>query len=106
MLKPLLLALVASTAALPNVASADKYVRGAHIGWTVHQPTRFMVTGVLRQDGSSNVIKPIHGIVTAGTSDAAVSAFSTTARQQYPGYTLIATLASPVPAAGACENSI
>lgn len=88
--------------ALP--ASAGE--RGAHIGWHVRQPARFIVSGVLRQDGTKDVIKPIHAIVTADDENAAIAMFTGTARKQYPGYTLIATLASPVPAAGTCENSI
>ncbi|SDR62964.1 hypothetical protein [Paraburkholderia tuberum] len=105
-LKALMPALAIAVTGLAASAPGVATERGAHIGWTVHQPTRFIVSGVLRQDGTSDVIKPVHGIVTADDSEAAVSAFSQTTRRQYPGYTLIATLASPVPAAGTCENSI
>lgn len=80
--------------------------RDARVGWNVHQPIRFIVSGVLRRDGTTDVIKPIHSVVTADDSETAVASFSRTAREQYPGYTLIATLASPIPAVGICESSI
>ncbi|REE07243.1 hypothetical protein B0G71_7727 [Paraburkholderia sp. BL27I4N3] len=95
-----------SALSLQGAAAASAGERGAHIGWHVRQPARFIVSGVLRQDGTTDVIKPIHAIVAADDGEAAVAMFSGTARKQYPGYTLIATLASPVPAAGTCENSI
>ncbi len=44
-------------AAIPAAASEW----AAHIGWQVRQPTRFMVSGVLRQDETTGVFKPIHG---------------------------------------------
>ncbi|WP_236597771.1 hypothetical protein [Paraburkholderia kirstenboschensis] len=91
---------------LQGAAPASSKERGARIGWHVRQPARFIVSGVLRQDGAKDVIKPIHAIVTADDENADIAMFSGTARKQYPGYTLIATLASPVPAAGTCENSI
>jgi len=86
-----------------NIAASE---RGAHIGWQVRQPVRLMVSAVLRKNGTTDVIKPVHGIVTAETNESAVAIFVKTASAQYSGYTLIATLASPVPAAGRCENSI
>jgi hypothetical protein len=78
----------------------------AFAGWHVHQPTRFIVSGVLKKDGTTDTIRPIHAIVVAETGDTAVQQFSQTARRDYPGYSLIATLASPVPEAGRCESSI
>ncbi|MFM0149973.1 hypothetical protein [Paraburkholderia sp. RL18-085-BIA-A] len=104
--KALIVASFVSVVSLQGAAPASAGERGAHIGWHVRQPARFIVSGVLRQDGTTDVIKPIHAIVAADDGDAAVAMFSGTARKQYPGYTLIATLASPVPAAGTCENSI
>ncbi|GAB6849160.1 hypothetical protein [Paraburkholderia kururiensis] len=105
-MKALRLATVALVMSLCGAVSAATNERGANIGWKVRQPTRFIVSGVLRKDGSTDVIKPIHGIVTADDSAKAIAAFSNTARQQYPGYALIATLASPVPQVGTCENNI
>lgn len=105
-LRALIVGSFAAVTLLQGPAPAIAGERGAHIGWHVRQPARFIVSGVLRRDGASDVIKPIHGIVTAADQNAAVEIFSGTARKQYPGYTLIATLASPVPPSGTCENSI
>ncbi len=105
-LKALVAASFVPVVSLQGAAPASAGERGAHIGWHVRQPARFIVSGVLRQDGTTDVIRPIHAIVAADDGDAAVAMFSGTTRKQYPGYTLIATLASPVPAAGTCENSI
>jgi len=105
-IKALIIGSFIGTACLEVAAPASAGERGAHIGWHVRQPARFIVSGVLRQDGSKDVIKPIHAVVTADDENAAIAMFSDTARKQYLGYTLIATLASPVPAAGTCENSI
>ncbi|MDN7570581.1 MULTISPECIES: hypothetical protein [Burkholderia] len=94
--------LVISTAAL-----AEGYGgRSIRIGWHVRQPTRFMVSGVLRKNGSTDVIKPIQAILTADDGGAALQTFIKSAQTQYPGYALIATLVSPVPIAGTCENAI
>ncbi|WP_432263581.1 hypothetical protein [Cupriavidus sp. TMH.W2] len=57
-------------------------------------------------DGSREVIKPIHAIVTADSEDEAVSQLAQSAKRQYPGYTLISTLTSPVPVTGKCEIHI
>ncbi|HDR9474411.1 hypothetical protein [Burkholderia multivorans] len=80
--------------------------RATRIGWHVRQPVRFMVSGVLRKNGTQDTIKPIHAIVEASDSDSAVREFVRSAQKQYPGYSLIATLASRVPAVGTCENVI
>lgn len=99
--------LIGSAIALSAAAHANEYSdRGTAIGWRVNQPTRFMVSGVLRQDGTPGVIKPIHSIITASTRDDAVAQFSEAARREYPGYSLISTLASPVPLIGTCEINI
>lgn len=105
-MKTLVFAAIFAFTFVCNTALANAGTRSEQIGWQVHQPTRFIVSGVLRQDGTVDVIKPIHGIVTADDSKAAVEAFTDTARTQYPGYTIIATLASPVPVVGTCENNI
>lgn len=106
MTKALVFAVTISAMIVCNASSAAPNERGTHSGWNVHQPTRFMVSGVLRKNGTTDVIKPIHGIVVAETNEAAVATFAKTAVAQYSGYTLIATLASPVPVVGTCENSI
>ncbi|AMR77942.1 hypothetical protein [Cupriavidus nantongensis] len=99
--------LVASTVALAAVAAhAQGYSgRWESISWQVSQPTRFMVSGVLQKTGTMD-IKPVHGIFTAKTGDAAVADFAEQVRTKYPGYALISTLASPVPLAGTCELQI
>jgi hypothetical protein len=104
--KALIVAAFVAFVTLQGPAPASAGERGAHIGWHVRQPARFIISGVSRRDGTTDVIKPIHAIVAADDGEAAVAMFSGTARKQYPGYTLISTLASPAPAAGTCENSI
>lgn len=102
-------ALVVATlfAAGSSVAIADgSDSRAARVGWHVQQPTRFMVSGVLRKNGTTDVILPIQAIIAADDDDTAIKMFAKTAQHDYPAYSLIATLASPVPAAGKCENSI
>ncbi|WP_322075486.1 hypothetical protein [Burkholderia cenocepacia] len=64
------------------------------------------MSGVLRKNGSNDVIKPVHSIIEAVASDAAVRDFERSAARQYPGYTLLATVVSRVPKAGTCESSI
>lgn len=102
------LAVVTVLAAGSSVTLADGFGggRAASIGWHVQQPTRFMVSGVLKKSGTTDTIKPIHAVIVADTDAAALQQFSKTAQHDYPGYSLIATLASPVPATGRCENSI
>lgn len=100
--------LVILVALLPGTQAPPAFggERAARLGWSVREPTRFLVSGVLQREGSSDVIKPIHSIITAEDSQAAISFLARTAKQQYPGYRLLATLASPVPAIGTCENDI
>lgn len=101
--------LVAATllAAASSVALADDFdSRVVSIGWHVSQPTRYMVSGVLRKNGTTDVIKPIQTIVIADNGETAIKMLEKTAQHEFPSYSLIATLASPVPPAGKCENSI
>lgn len=86
-------------------AFAGEYTR-QQVGWQVTQPARFMVTGVLHLDGTNDTIKPIHAIIAAASEAEALSKLVESAKRQYPGYTLISTLASPVPNAGKCEIGI
>lgn len=81
MIKALLVAAAVSVASLCTAVSAAPNLRGLQIGWKVHQPTRFIVSGVLRQDGTTDVIKPIHAIVTADNNSAAVASFARTVGQ-------------------------
>ena len=77
-----------------------------HAGWEVRQPTRWVVSGVLQKNDAHSVIKPVHAILVDDTEDAALADFARQARHDYPEYTLIGTLATRVPDAGRCENSI
>lgn len=95
-----------ATVILFSSGSAVAGSRGERIGWQVHQPPRFIVSGVLRQDGTQDTIKLIHEVATATDDRQAVTTFANEAKQKYPGYTLISVLATPVPAVGTCENNI
>lgn len=98
---------VATLLVISTTALAEGFGdRSTRIGWHVRQPTRFMVSGVLRKNGSTDVIKPIQSILTADDGSTALQIFIKSAQTQYPGYVLIATLFSPVPTAGTCENAI
>lgn len=100
----LMLALVAATSS--SVFADGSFSRTARIGWHVRQVPRFMVSGVLRKNGTTDVIKPIQAIVVADDGETAVRAFAKSAERDYPDFALIATLKSPIPVAGTCENSI
>lgn len=102
-------ALIVATlmAAASSAAFADgSESRSVNIGWRVNQPTRFMVSGVLRKNGTTDVIKPIQSIIVAEDEVTAIRMFEKSAQRDFPSFSLIATLASPVPPAGKCENSI
>lgn len=89
-----------------GIAHGEGAWPASRAGWHVHEPTRFVVSGVLRKNGSTDVIKPIHSIIEAPASDVAQQEFERSAMRQYPGYTLLATVVSRVPKAGTCESSI
>lgn len=76
--------------------------------WQVQQPTRFIVTGVMRKDVTTDEIKlkPVHGIITADTQAEAERIFSQDAKHDYPGYTLIEMFSTLVPVVGTCNTSI
>jgi hypothetical protein len=86
-------------------AAASPSERGAHIGWKVHQPTRFMVSGILRREGATDE-QLYHVIVEAPTEQVALETYVRSALASHPGYRLVGTLPTPVPAAGSCENNI
>lgn len=86
-------------------ANAAPGERGIQIGWKVHQPTRFMVSGILRKDGSADE-QLYHVIVEAPNEKVAVDTYVASALASHPGYKLVGTLATPVPPAGSCENNI
>lgn len=106
MIRGFVIGVTVAAGALLSPAASFATERGVHAGWHVRQPVRFMVSGVLQRIGSPDVIKPIHSIITADDGDIAIARFARTAQQQYPGYTLVASLASPVPEVGTCESNI
>lgn len=86
-------------------ASAHRAPQVIDVGWKVRQPARFVVSGVLRKDGTVDVIKPVHAIEDADTAEAAEQLFSQGVQRQFKGYTLISTTVSPIPKVGVCEIS-
>lgn len=56
----------------------------------------FMVSGVLQKNGTTDVIKVVHGVERAATEDKALESFRDKAGAQYPGYGLLTALASPI----------
>jgi len=105
-MKRLAIVLAISFAVLSVSTLAATTGRASNIGWKVHQPTRFMVSGVLKKDGTADTIKLVHEIDVADSSEAVVAALTKNVSVEYKGFTLISVLASPVPAVGACENNI
>lgn len=87
-------------------ARADQVGRGPQIGWQVKQPTRFMVSGILRKNGTTDVIRPVHGIFEAPTDKDAARQFEDEIVRQFRGYSLMGVLVDPVPPSGRCENGI
>ncbi|MCY1554939.1 hypothetical protein D9M68_915530 [compost metagenome] len=80
--------------------------RSESIGWSIRQPTRFVVSGVLQKNGEQSIIKPVHAIEIAESEDMAVRKFADSLAREFKGYTLISTLATRIPAVGVCETNI
>jgi hypothetical protein len=59
---------------------------------------QYIVSGMLRSNADGMVIKLVHGVEVAGSPDEAIGQFSREALDKYPGYALINTLATPIPA--------
>ncbi|MGT2457803.1 hypothetical protein ACU4GI_33415 [Cupriavidus basilensis] len=74
--------------------------------WMAKEGSRFLVSAVLRKDSQDVSIKLVHSIETAGTADSALGAFTRKVLAQYPGYSLLDTLVSPVPAACGFQANI
>ncbi|KAA0178817.1 hypothetical protein FX016_23075 [Cupriavidus gilardii] len=98
-LLPLILAVAAP-------AHADGPARAGELGWKVRQPTRFVVSAVLVKNDNHEVIKPVHGIVTAGNESDALVIYMKRVTAAYAGYSLVSTLASRVPEVGECVAGI
>lgn len=56
----------------------------------------FFVSGVLRSNADGMVIKLAHGVESASSANEAVGAFAREVVTQYPGYSLIDAIASPL----------
>ena len=80
--------------------------RESRPGWHVAQPSRFFVSGVLRKNGTTNVIKVTHGIYVAESADVALRQFMREAQENFDGYSVLTTLVSAVPRSGRCERVI
>lgn len=62
----------------------------------VRNHSDFMISGVLRSNSDGIVIKLVHAIKTANSANEAVGMFMAEILRQYPGYSLIDTVASPI----------
>lgn len=85
-------------------AHAGQVGSGPLINWQAKQPTRFMVSGILRKEGSADAIRPVHGLFDAQTDREAARLFQDEIGQRFKGYVLVAVLVDPVPPDGRCEN--
>lgn len=56
----------------------------------------FIVSGLLRSNGDGVVIKLVQGMKPASSANEAVGAFTREALAQYPGYSLVDAIASPL----------
>jgi uncharacterized protein YggE len=82
-MKFLAIVLTTALAVLSVSVLAASAGRGSHIGWKVHQPTRFMVSGVLKKDGTADTIKLVHEIDVANSTEDAVAALTKNVGVQY-----------------------
>lgn len=69
--------------------------------------TMYAVSGILRSAADGNVIKLVQGIHLASSLDEAVGSFSREVLARYPGYSLMDTVATALPATNSlCGQSI
>ncbi|WP_316157989.1 hypothetical protein [Cupriavidus sp. BIC8F] len=66
--------------------------------WPAANDGRFLVSAVLRKESESGVIKLVQSFVLAPTSDAALTVFTRQAGKAYPGYSVIDTIITALPA--------
>lgn len=97
---------LAICAGAAETAQAAAYSRAVQIGWTVKQPTRYVVTGVLRKDGVDGVVRAAHSIEVADTEQEAKAKFAAGVARQYRGYTLIEIIAQRIPNVGVCMSDV
>ncbi|TDF55102.1 hypothetical protein [Cupriavidus sp. L7L] len=74
--------------------------------WPAANDGRFVVSAVLRKEGESGVIKLVQSFVLAATSDAALTVFTKQAGKAYPGYSVIDTIITALPASCGYRVSI
>lgn len=96
-----LAAFVAYAQALPALADSPIYNSVAA------QQNTYMVSVVLRSSANGIVINLAHGFNVAASKDEAIGAFIRKTLTQFPGYSVIDSIASPVPQIGEkCGTSI
>lgn len=70
-------------------------------------PGSFAIAGILRSNADGVVIKLVQGVHRAGSRDEAVGSFTREVLARYPGYSLVDTLVTSLPAQKAsCGISI
>lgn len=64
----------------------------------VSEKTAFIVSGILRSGTDGIVLKLVHSHVAANSAEEALGSFTRNVLAKYPGYSLMDTLVTPVPA--------
>jgi hypothetical protein len=97
----LLILSILAAALMPTMASADGY------GWAIAQPPKkeFLVSGVLKKDSGEITIRLFHSLEVARSEDEALGSFTRTVLDNYPGYSVLTTLVTPV-SKQSCPQSI
>lgn len=62
-----------------------------------YRAAEFMDSGILRSNENGTLIKLVQGLKIANSTDEAIGAFTRDALNSYPGYSLIDTIATPIP---------
>nr|WP_280971459.1 hypothetical protein [Cupriavidus gilardii] len=87
-------ALIVALVALANPATTSA---ASPPRWEVQPAPRFLVSAVLRKDVNGVAVKLVHGVMPASTADAAVGAFTRRVMREYPEYSLMDTIVTPLP---------
>lgn len=95
-----LLALIALSIAPAVVSAGD-------IQWAIADTGKhdYMVSGVLKKGSSEVIIKLFHSVEKARSGDEALGAATRKAMQEFPGYSVLSTLVTPI-AQPACRTAI
>ena len=85
----------------PIASSADG------LGWADLKSSKkeFMVSGVLKKDSDEITIRLFHSLEIARSADEALGSFTRTVLNNYPGYSVLTTLVTPVNKPS-CQQSI